>query len=126
MSIKTMSVHELLIAFSSLQPQPILHVRYPAEDRNGKSRSAVGHVLRDSGFFEAATAIDNGESFIAVDTPAEAVRLREAIESHSAALSVHLFWNGKENEEVSDAVHQARVAHEHSAAHTTRFGHSHA
>lgn len=124
MSIKTLTTHELLVAFSALQNMPILHIRYPSEDRNEKSRSAVAHSLRDSGFFDAALAIDNGVTFITLESPAEAVRLREAIESHSAALSAHLFWKGLENEQVSEAVLTARHDAERNA-HAPRFGHNH-
>jgi hypothetical protein len=114
MSMKKLNHHELLVMFSATHNCAIVSIHYPSTDsRRQFLQDACTHSLRQEGHPEAAEAIANGAPFMAFDDVHEAQRVAHCVRAHSAEISANLFWKGKQNDEIADALRQEQDEAEH-------------
>jgi hypothetical protein len=130
MKVTGLSHEDLLAAFSATQSDALVHVHYPSNDHSQKLKSACAHALREDGHPAAADALLGDAPFMAIDDIQEAIQVARCVRSRSAALSVNLYWHGLRNEQILDALHEARLEaerierrHRHQR-HEPAFGHA--
>lgn len=114
-TLKTLNNHELLVLVSSLTPQALLHIHYDKIDEmNHKSLNSIVHVLNDSGYHDLAQALEKQTPYVVFDNAVQAVKAREFLNDHSAAVYASIFYKGVQDNEVDTLVHKEHPEVRHS------------
>ncbi len=88
--------HDLLIKNSSQNPEyAILHLIYDKiDDRNHKTLTNLSHMLSDAGFHDLSLIVSHQIPFATYIRASEALKAREFILEHSAAVHPTLYYKG--------------------------------
>lgn len=114
LNVKSLSHHEVLIAFSALTTQAFLQVHYDkVDDKNHKSLNHLVHALSEAGYPEFLDILEAQKPYAVFATPLDSLKAYHFINEHSAAVSVSLYYRGTINEEAEAKIHREFDVKEH-------------